>query len=90
MPENITLENLAEMSQREFEAIRAEMATKQELQEFREEAAQQFDGMHDRFDALAETLKLLREDIKALDVRKDILELRERIERLEKKVGLSQ
>lgn len=86
-----TIGALAEVIQREFLAFRSEMATKSDMERGFVEVHHRIDALENKFDALEQTLgeilKMMREDR-----REHLLELEElkhRIERLEKKVGLS-
>ncbi len=88
MPKKITIETLATMSQREFTAIREEVSGGFAAVNNR------LDGMDNRFDSLDETLRLVRNDLKEIKtdvatVHFDYTELKTRVERLEKKVGLA-
>jgi len=94
----MTLDKLGQMSQREFLSIHEEMG------EFREEVKGEFGRVHEDiqilrrdteagFGTLAEILKSVRADLKDIKsdvatVNEDYRELRIRVERLEKKVGL--
>ena len=91
MPEKITIEKLAEMSQHKFSAIRSEVAggftrVHEEADSFRKD-------VDHHFDMLAEVPKAIRDDVKeiksdATTINFDYVELRTRIDRLEKKAGL--
>jgi len=95
----MTIEKLARMSHGEFTAIRSEM------KEGFDNVGERFDkvegdigilrrDMESGFGALAEILKEIRSDVKevksdVVTVNLDYAELKTRVERLEKKVGLS-
>ncbi|GEM_PF-1793504 len=86
--EKMTLDKLAEVSQKEFVAIRSEM------QDGFAAVDSRFDGLDKKFDNLTEILRLMQADLKEIKsdvqtVNLDYAELRTRVERLEKKVGLS-
>lgn len=83
------------MSQREFTAIRTEMQEGFGAVDRRFDAIDgKFDAMDGKFDALTQILSEIRKDNKeikksVMTVNLDYSELRTRVERLEKKVGLS-
>ena len=84
----MTIEKLAQMSQHEFVAIRSE------VKEGFNAVGRRFDATDNKFDALIEILKTMRDDMKevkegTLTIHEDYGELRARVSRLEKKVGLS-
>lgn len=88
MSRKITIDELAEMNQHKFTAIREEMRTGFEAIDHR------FREMDSRFDSLADILKAMREDLKEIKsdvttVNLDYIELRARVYRLEKKAGLN-
>ena len=90
--EKMTIDKLAEMSQKEFTAIHGEMAEMKG--ELKEDISLLRRDMGAGFGSLAEVLKEIRADVKdiksdVMTVNEDYAELRTRIERLEKKVGLS-
>lgn len=87
----MTIEKLARMSQYEF------TATRSEVKEGFEAVDKRLDVMENKFDAkfdsLAEVLKMMRDDLKEIKgsviaINEDYTELRARVGRLEKKVGL--
>lgn len=101
-PVKITLDKLAEMSQREFVAVRGEMKARfDEVDNRFDEVDKRFGGVDKRFDgidnqlgAIGEVLRLMREDLKEIKENTatnsfDYIELRTRVERLEKKTGLA-
>ncbi|MBI2623237.1 MAG: hypothetical protein HYW65_01515 [Candidatus Liptonbacteria bacterium] len=98
MPKKITIETLATMSQREFTAIRGEMAEGFAVVSKRLDGVDgRLDGMdrkfESKFDELAEILRLMRADLKEIKtdvatVHFDYTELKTRVARLEKKVGI--
>ena len=92
MTKKITVEKFAGMSQREFAAIRGEMG------EGFAAVNKQLDGLdkkfESKFDSLSELLRLMHADLKEIKsdvqtVHFDYAELKTRVERLEKKVGLA-
>jgi archaellum component FlaC len=95
MAKKITIEKLAEMSQREFTAIRGEVAEGFARVDKRFDGMEKrIDGLDNKFDNLAEVLRLMHADLKEIKsdvqlVHFDYTELKTRVERLEKKVGLS-
>ena len=88
MVKKITIENLAAMVKRGFDNIEAQMATKDNLQEIREEMETKMDdgfrGVHRRIDLLVEDLSDLP------DMREELTDLGKRMDRMERKVGLAQ
>ncbi len=93
-----TIEGLAGIVQHEFLALRREMATREEAVATREEMREGFRDLHDRIDGLenkfdalehtlAEVLKAMREDRR--ETMAELQDLRDRMTRLEKKVGIS-
>jgi chromosome segregation ATPase len=93
MPKKINIDELAEMNQREFAAMREEMRTGFEAVDHRFEGLDhRFQAMDSRFDSLTNILKAMREDLKEIKsdvttVNLDYVELRARVYRLEKKAG---
>ncbi|MBI4085802.1 MAG: hypothetical protein HY433_00990 [Candidatus Liptonbacteria bacterium] len=91
----MTIEKLAQMSQREFLSIHGEIG------EFRGEVKEKFERVHEDnrilrrdmeagFSAVSESMKTVIEKLN--DIQKDVIEihdLRGRVERLEKKVGFA-
>ena len=94
----MTIEKLARMSQNEFTAIRSEVREGfKGVGERFADVDKRFDAIEDKFDtkfdSLAEVLKMMREDLKdikgsVITINEDYAELRARVTRLEKKVGL--
>lgn len=88
----ITLDKLARMSQSEFTAVRSEV--REGFNRVGEDIGILRRDMEAGFGALAEILKAIRSDLKEIKsdvttVNLDYAELKTRVERLEKKVGLS-
>lgn len=88
----MTIDQLARMSQNEFTAIRSEV--KEGFEKAKEDTDLLRRDMEAGFQSLAEILKLMREDVKdikggVITINEDYSELRARVGRLEKKVGLS-
>ncbi len=87
----MTIEKLAMMSQYEFTVIRSEVKEGFEFVDKRLDVIEnKFDA---KFDSLAEVLKMMRDDLKeikgsVITINEDYVELRARVGRLEKKVGL--
>ncbi|MDO8516337.1 MAG: hypothetical protein Q7S28_03745 [bacterium] len=86
--EKMNIEKLAQMSQGEFTAIRGEAA------EFRQETNENFrvmrNDMEAGFQSVSHGMKLILDKLNSLQ--NDVIEthdLRSRVERLEKKVGLA-
>lgn len=87
MPKDVTIDELAQMSQIEFTAIREEI--KQGFEQTREDARILRNDVEAGFHAVTETMKTIVEKLDL--IRADVIEihdLRSRVERLEKKVGL--
>lgn len=86
---NITIDQLARMSQGEFSDIRKDVSEVKENVEFvREDIRILRNDMESGFQAMSQTMKTIVEQLHM--IREDIIELhdlRSRIERLEKKVG---
>lgn len=85
----ITIETLARITAKGFENVATKddlknLATKDELKDTKDE-------MRSGFKILADTLDLVRSDIRDLkiSVEVDLKDLKHRVERLEKKVGLT-
>lgn len=100
--QKITPDKLGQMCQREFLSLhqKIEEGFKETVERFEkiderfERIDERFDIVDKRFDALIEILRTMRDDIKEIksDVKTvgyDYLELRTRVERLEKKIGLA-
>ena len=84
----ITIETLAEMSQREFSAVRSEMDSG--FRKVHEDNSILRRDMEAGFHGLSSGMKIIIGQLK--EIREDVIELhdlRSRIERLEKKMGLS-
>ncbi len=84
----MTVDRLAEISQREFMAVRSEMGKRFD------DVDSRLDGLDKKFDSLEKILLLMHEDLKSIKtdvatINFDYSELRVRVERLEKKAGLS-
>ena len=89
MAQEVTVDELAQMSQREFTAIREEIkqgfestARKEDLRILRTDVEAGFQAVTETMKTIVEKLDLVRTDII------EIHDLRARVERLEKKVGL--
>ncbi len=97
----MTMEKLASMSQHEFTAIRSEIkegfgnvkgemgAMKEDITIFREDMGIMHRDMEAGFDGVSEGMKAIMAKLNA--IQEDVIEihdLRSRVERLEKKVGL--
>ena len=87
----MTIEKLAEMSQREFTAIRGEM--REGFLGVHEDTGILRRDMESGFQSITEVLKLMREDLKEIKldvttIHLDYTELRARVDRLEKKIGI--
>ena len=93
-----TIEKLARMSQNEFTNIRSEMkegfsSVRKEFDVVHEDIGTLRRDMESGFQSVGEVLKLMRDDLKdikggVITMHEDYAELRARVTRLEKKVGL--
>jgi len=89
MPKKISVDELAQMSQREFAAVHEEIKHGFEHTASKEDVRVLRNDMEAGFQAVTETMKTIVEKLDL--VRTDVIEihdLRARVERLEKKVGL--
>lgn len=84
MPKKMTLEKLAQMIQKGF----ADTATKAEFREIRERIDALEKDTAYGFDAVNQELKQIKERIQSLDYGPEVHDLRIRVERLERKVGM--
>ena len=97
MPEKITIEKLAEMSQREFasiqsefKAVRAEMATKGDLRNIRNDMEEGFKNLREDIKAdFREAVREIRDEVKKVNYSVEIDGLRNRVQKLEQKVGIA-
>ncbi len=90
MTKKITIEGLARLLQREFRALRTEMATKTELAALKEDLTLLRKDTETGFLAVAQSLKAIHgelKDLKGMDA--ELTSLRLRVARVERKVGLS-
>ena len=97
MPEKITLEQLAQMIQRGFE----ETSRKEDVSSFREEVTEHFEDVDSHFKAVEQRLDSIDGEIKEIKIvlgplaravaqmEVDISTLRSRIDRLERRFGLT-
>ena len=85
--QKITLERLAQMIERGF----ADTVSRKEFHVFRDETEKGFVALENKFDALAHVLKLIQEELTLFRRQTDVevLELRARVERLERKLGMA-
>ena len=89
-----TLEQLARLSQREFQAIHGKIGGLESKIGYVESGMKDgFVKIDSHFESMAQVLKLMRDDTKALHQQTsenevDIIDLRTRLARVEKKVGL--
>lgn len=94
----MTIEKLARMSQQEFTAIRGEVKdgfakVGERFGKMEEDIGILRRDVESGFNSVGEVLKLMREDLKeiktnVITTHEDYAELRARVERLEKKVGV--
>lgn len=94
MKNKTTIDKLARMVQRGFEENKKDsQKTNERIDRLAEHTSGEIlllrRDMDAGFQAVAQVLKQMREDIKSLDYGPEVIELRARLERLERKVGIS-